>query len=81
MDRKIEPTTCVVNITSYKASGKFYHRETATVTFNSNYPMLDSHFDAKIITNNGLIGQMPITTFEWVGGKPVAFLMGAIIEK
>lgn len=74
------PTTCKVAITSYKANGKFYTREIANITFDSNYPMLDEDFEEKIMDNSGLVNPQPITTFEWVGGQPVGFLLGSFVN-
>tara|TARA_R110000787_G_scaffold70263_2_gene156246 strand:- start:332 stop:466 length:135 start_codon:yes stop_codon:yes gene_type:complete len=42
--------------------------------------MLELDFDRIILKNAGMQGKQHITAFDWIGGMPVAFLSGAIVE-
>lgn len=53
-------------ITSYKATGKWYHTQIANIAFdNPEFPELGDDFKTEISRNNGLsCGLMPFTTIE-----------------
>ena len=79
MNRENITFSVEVIITTYKQSGKFYHRQKAMIKFKTNMPMLDDNFKELIISNTG-VGEKPFITYSCDDGR-LMFCEGIIILK